>query len=67
MSLGTTKAITGKYTPSKAVKIKVVYKSSQPGVVAVDKAGMLTAKAVGTAKITVKAGKKSKRYTIRVQ
>jgi beta-glucosidase-like glycosyl hydrolase/uncharacterized protein YjdB len=64
LAVGATADITGKYKPAGATSVKVTYTSSAPGVVAVDSAGHLTAKAAGSAKITVKAGSKSKAYTV---
>ncbi|WP_298130505.1 Ig-like domain-containing protein [Micropruina sp.] len=58
--------ITGTYSSAKATGIKVTYKSSKPSVATVDPVGRIVAKAKGAAKITVKAGKKSKTYTVKV-
>lgn len=54
------------WKPSKATSVVFTYKSSRPGVVAVDAAGTLTAKRQGTAKITVKGGRKSATFTVKV-
>jgi hypothetical protein len=66
MTIGQVKAITGSYTPVKATKVKITYKSTRPAIVTVDKNGIVQAKAAGTAKVTIKAGKVKKTYTIRV-
>jgi beta-glucosidase len=63
---GQTVYITGKYSSSKATGAKVTYKSSKPSVVEADSVGRLMAKGKGTAKVTVKAGGKSKTYTVKV-
>jgi uncharacterized protein YjdB len=55
-----------KWKPARATGVKVRYSSSKPGVVAVDKAGRITAKAPGKATVTVKAAGKSKRIAITV-
>ncbi|MDR3070895.1 MAG: Ig-like domain-containing protein, partial [Propionibacteriaceae bacterium] len=64
---GQTVYVTGKYSSSKATGVKVSYKSSKPSVVEADSVGRLMAKGKGTAKVTVKAGGKSKTYTIKVK
>ncbi|MDR0432777.1 MAG: endo-1,4-beta-xylanase [Bifidobacteriaceae bacterium] len=66
LAIGATASITGTYKPATATSVKVTYASSNPGVVTVDSTGLLVAKAAGTAKITVKAGGKSKAYTVKV-
>ncbi|MDR1293868.1 MAG: Ig-like domain-containing protein, partial [Bifidobacteriaceae bacterium] len=66
LTVGATKAITGTFAPARASGVRVTYTSSKPTVAAIDKAGMITAKAAGTAKITVKAGSATKVYTVRV-
>ncbi|MDR0945244.1 MAG: Ig-like domain-containing protein, partial [Bifidobacteriaceae bacterium] len=66
LAVGQTAYVTGRYAPAAATSAKVRYTSSDPAVVSVDKAGRLLAKAPGRAKITVKAGTKSKRYTVKV-
>lgn len=58
--------ITGKYVSSKATGVKVTYGSSSSSVATVDVAGRIVAKKKGTVKITVKAGGKSKTYTVSV-
>jgi uncharacterized protein YjdB len=52
---------------AKATGVKVTFHSSKPSVVAVDKAGRLWAKKKGKAVITVKAGGKKIKKTIRVK
>ncbi|MDR1151290.1 MAG: glycoside hydrolase family 3 C-terminal domain-containing protein, partial [Bifidobacteriaceae bacterium] len=66
LKVGASAYVTGAYKPATATSVKVTYTSSAPTVVAVDAAGGLVAKAAGTAKITVKAGGKSKAYTVKV-
>jgi alpha-L-fucosidase 2 len=66
MTVGQVTAMTGSYTPAKATKAKITYRSARPAIVTVDKNGIVQAKAAGTAKITIKAGKATKTYTIRV-
>lgn len=66
MSVGAVKYITPKYTPAKATNVKVTYSSKDKSIVSVDKAGRLVAKKAGTARIVVKAGGKSRTYTITV-
>jgi uncharacterized protein YjdB len=66
MKVGAVKYITGKYTPSNATGVKVYYSSSNKKILTVDVAGRIDAKAKGKATITVKAGTKSKKYTITV-
>jgi hypothetical protein len=67
LAVGATKAITGTFAPAGAVGVKVTYTSSKPQVAIVDKAGMVTAKAPGTTTIAVKAGGKTKTYTVTVR
>jgi uncharacterized protein YjdB len=66
LPVGGVRGITGKYTPAGATSVKVTYSSSRPGVASVDKAGTITAKAPGQTVITVKAGTKSKKYTVTI-
>ncbi|MDR1295505.1 MAG: Ig-like domain-containing protein, partial [Bifidobacteriaceae bacterium] len=54
------------YKPATATSIKVTYTSSRPTVATIDKAGRLIAKAPGRTAIRVKAGAKSKKYTVTV-
>jgi uncharacterized protein YjdB len=58
--------VTGTYTPARATGAKVTYTSSKPSVATIDKYGVLTARAPGRAKITVKAGSKKAVYTLKV-
>ncbi|MGC3954446.1 MAG: DUF1080 domain-containing protein [Propionicimonas sp.] len=46
--------------------VPVTYKSSRPGVVQVTKQGVILARKVGTATITIKAGKVSTKVTVKV-
>jgi uncharacterized repeat protein (TIGR02543 family) len=66
MAVGASVSVTGKYAPARAVKAKVRYASSDATVASIDKYGRLIAKAPGKAVITVKAGTKSKAYTVTV-
>jgi hypothetical protein len=66
MKVGAVAWATGKYSPASAQRAKVAFTSSRPAVVSVDKAGRLVAKAAGKAVITVKAGSKAKKYTVKV-
>jgi hypothetical protein len=67
LAAGQTKAVTGKYLPARAIKAKVSYTSSNPGVASIDKYGMLTAHQPGKTVIKVKAGTKTKSYTLTVK
>jgi uncharacterized protein YjdB len=58
--------VTGKWSPASATGVQVTYRSSNKAVAVVDKAGRITAKAPGKVKVTVKAGGKSKTYTVTV-
>ncbi|MDR1152268.1 MAG: Ig-like domain-containing protein [Bifidobacteriaceae bacterium] len=66
LAVGAVKEITGAWTPASAPGVAVTYASSKTSVAHIDKAGRIVAKAPGTTKITVKAGGKSKAYTLRV-
>ena len=59
--------VTAKFAPASAAGAVVSYKSSKPGVVSVDKAGRLVAKAAGKAQLVVKVGKKTKKTTLTVR
>jgi uncharacterized protein YjdB len=67
MVAGQSKAVTGKYAPARAIKAKVSYVSSNPAVASIDKYGMLTAHKAGKAVVKVKAGSKTKSYTLTVK
>jgi uncharacterized protein YjdB len=67
MKLGQVLYITGKYSSSKATGVKVSYSTSKYQRVVVDKTGRLLAKSKGKDTLTVKAGKKTKKYTITVK
>jgi alpha-L-fucosidase 2 len=67
MPPGQTRAVTGKYAPARAVKAKVSYRSSDPAVASIDSCGMLTAHKAGKTIIRVKAGAKTKSYTLTVK
>ncbi|MDR1152255.1 MAG: glycoside hydrolase family 3 C-terminal domain-containing protein [Bifidobacteriaceae bacterium] len=66
LTVGSAASVTGSYKSASAAKVKVTYTSSAPAIASIDTAGRLVAKAAGTAKITVKAGSKSKSYTVTV-
>ena len=57
----------GKFSPDYTRNAKLTYSSSKKSVVTVDAAGTLIAMKKGKATITVKAGKKSKKYTVTVK
>lgn len=59
--------ITGKVKPAKATGVKITYSSSRPGIASIDKSGLLLARARGETVITVKAGNKTAKYTVRVR
>jgi hypothetical protein len=67
MKLGQVVYITGKYSSSKAAGVKVSYSTSKYHRVVVDKAGQLVAKSKGKDTLTVKAGKKVKKYQVIVK
>lgn len=67
MKVGQTVYVTGRYAPSKAVGVKVRYRSSAAGVAGVDVAGRIIAKKEGTTTITVTAGGRSKAYRVTVR
>ncbi|MDR1428479.1 MAG: glycosyl hydrolase 53 family protein, partial [Bifidobacteriaceae bacterium] len=67
VAVGSLTPIKASYSPAHVAKTKVAYASSDPAVLAVDRAGTLTAKAPGQAVITVKAGGKSKAYSVTVK
>jgi hypothetical protein len=64
---GTSVYITGKYVSGKAAGVKVFYSSVRPDVAVVDSAGRIVGVSKGKDTIIVKAGKKTKRYTITVK
>ena len=67
MKKGKTKTLKVVLKPKKATNVKVKFKSGNPKIVSVDKAGLLKAKKKGKAKITVVVGKKKKSFIIRVR
>jgi uncharacterized protein YjdB len=67
LKVGARATVTGSYSPAQATAVKVTYSSSQSKVASVDQRGVLTAKAAGKTVITVKAGAKSKKYTLTVR
>jgi uncharacterized protein YjdB len=62
--VGQTEAIAGRFAPLRAAKAKIAFASTNPEVLAVDRAGRLVAKAPGSARITVQAGGKAKSYRV---
>jgi uncharacterized protein YjdB len=64
---GKTAQIKIKLSPAGATNLKVTFKSSKKSVVAVDKAGKLTALKKGKAKITITVGKKKIVKTVTVK
>lgn len=66
LKVGQSAYVTGTYGPAKATGVKVTYRSSTIGVVAVDAVGRLVAKKRGTARITVTAGGRKATYTVKV-
>jgi uncharacterized protein YjdB len=66
MKVGAVAWASAKYTPTTARGVKVTFKSSRPAVLSIDRTGRIVAKAPGTAVVTVKAGGKSKKYTVKV-
>jgi hypothetical protein len=67
LAIGKTKTLKVSISPKTATGAAATFKSSKPAVLSVDKAGKLTAKKKGTAKITVKAGGKKATVTITVK
>ncbi len=67
MKVGQSAFITGRYSPAKATGVKVTYRSSRAGVAQIDVAGRIVAKKKGAAKITVRAGGKSRTYSVTVR
>jgi hypothetical protein len=67
MTVGGSAIVAASYRPASVPGVKVKYKSSRPAVVTVDSRGVVTARAAGTAVVTVKAGAKTKQLTIRVR
>jgi len=54
------------WTPAKATGVVPTYESSDVGVAVIDVAGVVTGLSVGKATITVKAGSKTKKFTVTV-
>lgn len=59
--------VTGKYSSAKATGVKVTYATSRASVAEVNRTGRIIAKGKGTTKITIKAGGRSKTYTLTVR
>jgi uncharacterized protein YjdB len=66
LDVGKTLQLKAKIAPADATGAAVSWKSSKKSVLAVDKTGRLTAKKEGTAKITLKAGGKSAKVSVKV-
>jgi len=64
---GKTLQVKTKLNPKKATGIIPTYKSSKTSVAVIDKAGVVTAVKQGTTTITVKAGKKTKKFVLTVK
>jgi uncharacterized protein YjdB len=67
LKVGKTAILKIKLTPPSATNAVVKFKSDKPKIMAIDKAGKITALKKGTAKITVKVGGKSKAITVTVK
>jgi hypothetical protein len=67
MKLGQTVYITGKYSSTKATGVKVTYSTPKYHRVVVDKTGRLITKSKGKDTLVIKAGGKTKKYTITVR
>ncbi len=64
--MGKTTQIKVKTTPAKATGVVPKYSSSKKAVATIDKAGVITAKKLGTSVITIKAGGKTQKVTVTV-
>jgi beta-glucosidase len=67
MTVGQKVYVTGKYTSANALGVKVKYSTTKASIVGVDKAGRLKAIKKGKDVLVVKAGNKTKKYTITVK
>jgi uncharacterized protein YjdB len=67
MKVGEVVDVTGRYAPAGATRVKVTYRSSKPGVAAVDATGRIVAVKKGTVTIVVRAGGASRSYVVRVR
>jgi beta-galactosidase len=67
MAIGKVAWATGTYTPASATAAKIRYASSNPKVATIDKNGVIKTLKKGNTKITVRAGAKTKTYTIKVR
>jgi hypothetical protein len=67
LKAGKARLLSVKTTPYQATNLKVTFSSSNKKILSVDKAGKITAKKKGTAKITIKAGNKKYATTITVK
>ncbi|MDR1768595.1 MAG: glycoside hydrolase family 3 C-terminal domain-containing protein [Propionibacteriaceae bacterium] len=67
MTLAQQVYIDGKYTSAKALGVKVKYSTKKAMIVSVDKAGLLKALTKGKDVLYIKAGGKTKKYTITVK
>ncbi len=66
LTVGKTTQIKVKTTPAKATGVVPKYSSSKKAVATIDKAGVITAKKLGTSVITIKAGGKTQKVTVTV-
>ncbi|MDR1293093.1 MAG: Ig-like domain-containing protein, partial [Clostridiales Family XIII bacterium] len=67
LKVGKARLLSVKTTPYQATNLKVTFSSSNRNILSVDKAGKITAKKKGTAKITVKINGKKHAKTITVK
>jgi uncharacterized protein YjdB len=66
MKVGQVKWVIGRVAPERATMAKVIFLSSKPSVVSIDKTGRIVAKKTGAAKIRVKVDRKSRLYRVKV-
>jgi uncharacterized protein YjdB len=67
MKVGQVLWLTGKYSTASAQSVKITYTSKTDRVLTIDSAGRLVAESKGKDVITVKAGGKTKKYTVTVK
>lgn len=67
LTVGASKQLTATVSPSNATNKAVSYKSSKNSIATVSRSGKVTAKGVGTAKITATCGNKTAVYTVTVK
>jgi uncharacterized protein YjdB len=66
LGVGASKKLSAKVRPAKATGAQVRFSSSNSAVLRVDGAGLITGVSAGKAKVTIKAGGKTKSYTVTV-